>query len=84
MAQRSELKNNRYRVLMSWEPLPLDSRISEFRWQAVAAERYPQIARFVSPARGDEVPLDVSLLRPECDESTERAQYDCRVVAAET
>jgi len=53
-------------------------------WQAVAAERYPQIARFVSPARGDELPLDVSLLRPERAESTERAQYDCGVVAAET
>ncbi len=53
-------------------------------WQAVAAERYPQIARFVSPVRGDEPPLDVSLLRPERAESAERAQYDCGIVAAET
>ena len=53
-------------------------------WQAVAAERYPQIARFVSPARGDESPLDVRLLLPERAESAERAKYDCGVVAAET
>jgi flavin-dependent dehydrogenase len=53
-------------------------------WQAVAAERYPDIARFVSAPRGDETALDVSLLRPERVESGERAQYDCGVVAAET
>ena len=53
-------------------------------WQAVAAERYPQIARFVAPASGDESPLDVRQLRPERVESAERAQYDCGVVAAET
>jgi hypothetical protein len=53
-------------------------------WQAVAAERYPAIARFVSPAGDGETPLNVSLLRPERAESAERAQHDCGVVAAET
>jgi flavin-dependent dehydrogenase len=33
-------------------------------WQAIAAERHPGIARFVSPAGGDEELIDVSLLRP--------------------
>lgn len=33
-------------------------------WQGIAAERYPEIARFVSPGAADETPLDLSLLRP--------------------
>jgi flavin-dependent dehydrogenase len=55
-------------------------------WQAMAAERYPGIARFVSPAAGgDETLLDLSLLRPARRESAfERAQDDRGVVAAET
>jgi flavin-dependent dehydrogenase len=65
-------------------------------WQAIAAERYPELARFVQPAVADEPLLDLSLLRPTRIEShradvagpegpalQERAQDDRRVVAAE-
>jgi flavin-dependent dehydrogenase len=39
-------------------------------WQAIAAEQHPGLARFVSPPDGDELPLDVSLLRPTRSDST--------------
>ena len=52
-------------------------------WQAVAAERHPAVARFVSPPVEDEMPLDVGLLCPWRQESVEGAQHDRGVVAAE-
>jgi hypothetical protein len=53
-------------------------------WQAIAAERYPAIARFVAPAEPGEVPLDLGLLRPtRSDSAIQRAQDDRRVVTAE-
>lgn len=52
-------------------------------WQGIAAERYPEVARFVATLPG-ETPLDLSALRPlRIASSGEGAQHDRGVVAAE-